>query len=144
VVSYNWSRPSRAVEVLKRILIFYTLRYSDKTLCWGDVAPKCPIVSGKAPLLIDSYLENVRMLRGRCKIVVATPLDHLHAQPEINKVLEEKLKDQGIEYVYNFEPAQVDARNKKEVVSTKGEKLKYDLFSQFRHIEALRLLAIQA
>jgi nitrate reductase gamma subunit len=32
VVSYNWSRSSRAVEVLKRILTFYTLRYSDKTL----------------------------------------------------------------------------------------------------------------
>jgi sulfide:quinone oxidoreductase len=95
-------------------------------LATSDIAPKCPIVSGKAPLLIDSYLKNVRMLRGRYKIVVATPQDHLHAQPEINKVLEEKLKDQGIEYVYNFEPAQVDARNK-EVVSTKGEKLKYDL-----------------
>jgi len=35
VVSYNWSGPSRTVEVLKRILTFYTLRYSYKTLFWG-------------------------------------------------------------------------------------------------------------
>jgi sulfide:quinone oxidoreductase len=91
-------------------------------LATSDVTPKCPIISGKAPLLIDSYLKNVRMLRGRYKIVVATPLDHLHAQPEVNKVLEEKCKEQGIEYIYHFDPAQVDARNKV-VVSTKGEKL---------------------
>lgn len=35
VVSYNWSAASRVKEVLKRILLFYTLRYSDKWLFWG-------------------------------------------------------------------------------------------------------------
>lgn len=35
VVSYSWSFTSRAAEVLKRILLFYTLRYSDRLLFWG-------------------------------------------------------------------------------------------------------------
>ncbi|ABL87354.1 respiratory nitrate reductase gamma subunit [Pyrobaculum islandicum DSM 4184] len=36
VVSYNWSAGARAGEVLKRILTFYTLKYTnDKLLYWG-------------------------------------------------------------------------------------------------------------
>ncbi|MEM4964556.1 MAG: respiratory nitrate reductase subunit gamma [Pyrobaculum sp.] len=35
VVSYHWSLASRIREVLKRILLFYTLKYSDKMLFWG-------------------------------------------------------------------------------------------------------------
>ncbi|MCU7787649.1 respiratory nitrate reductase subunit gamma [Pyrobaculum sp. 3827-6] len=35
VISYSWSTSSRWGEVLKRILTFYTLKYSDPTLFWG-------------------------------------------------------------------------------------------------------------
>ncbi|CCC81829.1 respiratory nitrate reductase subunit gamma [Thermoproteus tenax] len=36
VVSYNWSAGARTREVLKRILTFYTLRYTnDRLLYWG-------------------------------------------------------------------------------------------------------------
>lgn len=35
VISYNWSLSKRAGEVLKRILTFYTLKYSDKALFLG-------------------------------------------------------------------------------------------------------------
>lgn len=91
-----------------------------------DVSIKCPIAPGKFSLMLDSYLRHVRLLAGRYKIIVATTLDHLHAQPEINKALEERFKDNGMEYIYEFEPAQVDPKEKV-VISTKGEKLKYDL-----------------
>lgn len=91
-----------------------------------DVSIKCPIAPGKFSLVLDTYLRHIRLLAGRYKIIVATTVDHLHAQPEINKVLEERFKDRGMEYIYEFEPAQVDTKEKV-VVSTKGEKLKYDL-----------------
>ncbi|ABP50493.1 MULTISPECIES: NAD(P)/FAD-dependent oxidoreductase [Pyrobaculum] len=89
-----------------------------------EVPIKCPIAPGKFSLLLDSYLRNVKLLRNY-KIIVATPTDHLHAQPEVNKVLEERFKDLGIEFIYNFEVDEVDSKNKI-VKSTKGDTLKYD------------------
>ncbi|MEM4577577.1 MAG: FAD/NAD(P)-binding oxidoreductase [Pyrobaculum sp.] len=91
-----------------------------------DVSIKCPIAPGKFSLVLDTYLRHVKHLAGRYKIIVATTTDHLHAQPEVNKALEERFRDHGLQYIYDFEPAQIDA-NEKVVVSTDGEKLKYDL-----------------
>ncbi len=111
---------------VRKLLQEFTGGTIVQLLAMLDVSMKCPITSGKAPLLIDSYLSNVRMLKGRYKIIVATTQDHLHAQPEVNKVLEEMLKIRGMEYIYEFEPERVDAKNKV-LISTKGEKIKYDL-----------------
>ncbi|WP_193322906.1 NAD(P)/FAD-dependent oxidoreductase [Pyrobaculum calidifontis] len=119
---YEFEKAKELREMLER----FTGGSIVQMVYMPDVPIKCPIASGKGPLLIDSYLSHVRRLRGKYMVTVVTTVDHLHAQPEVNKVLEERLRERGHTWIYNFEPSEVDPK-KKEVIATNGERVKYDL-----------------
>lgn len=103
------------------------LKFTGGTIVQLFVEPpiKCPIAPLKFSLLLDDYLRD-RGIRRKTEIIALYPVDHLHAQPAVNELGERMCNERGIKYVYNFEASEVDAENKT-VVSTKGEKVKYDL-----------------
>ncbi|ABO08858.1 NAD(P)/FAD-dependent oxidoreductase [Pyrobaculum calidifontis] len=67
---------------------------------------KCPV----APYEFLFYFDDVLMKTGRkkdVKIVFTTVAPHLHAQPNVNKFLEEEFRNRGIEYRTKFEVKEV-------------------------------------
>ncbi|MEM1596925.1 MAG: FAD/NAD(P)-binding oxidoreductase [Pyrobaculum sp.] len=82
---------------------------------------KCPVAPYEFLFMFDEYLMATG-LKKDVKIVFTTVAPHLHAQPNVNKFLEEEMKNRGIEYRTKF---QVNEVKEGEVVGT--ETLKADL-----------------
>ncbi|WP_069807813.1 NAD(P)/FAD-dependent oxidoreductase [Vulcanisaeta thermophila] len=130
--------PEEVPGLLKDYHTYYTLEgalelrsilssFSKGTIVQLFVEPpiKCPIAPLKFGLLLDDYLRD-RGVRGNVDIVLLYPTDHLHAQPEVNKLGKIMLEDRGVKYIFNFTVSEVRAEEKV-VISDKGEKVKYDL-----------------
>ena len=58
---------------------------------------KCPMAPYEFLELLNDYLMATG-LRAKTKVVFTTVAPHLHAQPQVNKFLEEQLKLWGFEY----------------------------------------------
>lgn len=86
---------------------------------------KCPIAPLKFSLMLDDLLRD-RGVRSGVNITLLYPVDHLHNQPEVNKLGEELLREREINYILNFTVAEVDPKGKV-VVGSNGERVKYDL-----------------
>ncbi|WP_052886109.1 NAD(P)/FAD-dependent oxidoreductase [Thermoproteus uzoniensis] len=62
---------------------------------------KCPVAPYEFLGLLNDYLMATG-LRAKTKVVFTTVAPHLHAQPQVNKFLEEALSMWGFEYRVNF------------------------------------------
>jgi sulfide:quinone oxidoreductase len=63
---------------------------------------KCPVAPYEFLGLLNDYLMATG-LRAKTKVVFTTVAPHLHAQPQVNKFLEEQLKLWGFEYRTKFQ-----------------------------------------
>ena len=86
---------------------------------------KCPIAPLKFGLMLDDYLRD-RGVRSGVEIILLYPTDHLHNQPEVNRLGKALLEERGVRYVFNFSASEVRPEEKV-VVSDGGEKVRYDL-----------------
>ncbi len=102
-------------------------RASTSTIVELFVEPpiKCPIAPLKFGLMLDDYLRD-RGVRGNVDVMLLYPTDHLHAQPEVNKLGKILLEERGVKYIFNFSVSEIRPEEKV-VISDKGEKIKYDL-----------------
>jgi len=130
--------PEEVPGLLKDYHTYYTLDgtlelrnmlqgFSKGTIVELFVEPpiKCPIAPLKFGLMLDDFLRD-KGARSNVNITLLYPTDHLHAQPEVNKLGKQLLEERGVSYVFNFTVSEVRAEEKV-VVSDKGEKVKYDL-----------------
>lgn len=130
--------PEEVPGLMKDYHTYYTLNgalelretlqgFSKGTIVQLFVEPpiKCPIAPLKFGLLLDDYLRD-RGVRGNVDIILLYPTDHLHAQPEVNKLGKIMLENRNIKYVFNFVVSEIRPEEKI-VISDKGEKVKYDL-----------------
>ncbi|MGC8544190.1 MAG: NAD(P)/FAD-dependent oxidoreductase, partial [Vulcanisaeta sp.] len=130
--------PEEVPGLIKDYHTYYTLdgalelrnalqSFSKGTIVELFVEPpiKCPIAPLKFGLMLDDYLRD-RGVRGNTDIILLYPTDHLHAQPEVNKLGKQLLEERGVKYIFNFSVSEIRAEEKV-VISDKGEKVKYDL-----------------
>ncbi|ADN51465.1 NAD(P)/FAD-dependent oxidoreductase [Vulcanisaeta distributa] len=130
--------PEEVPGLLKDYHTYYTLEgalelrnilqgFNKGTIVELFVEPpiKCPIAPLKFGLMLDDYLRD-RGVRGNVDVMLLYPTDHLHAQPEVNKLGKILLEERGVKYIFNFSVSEIRPEEKV-VISDKGEKIKYDL-----------------
>lgn len=67
---------------------------------------KCPVAPYEFLFMFDDYLMSTG-LKKDVKLIFTTVAPHLHAQPNVNKFLEEQMKMRGIEYRTKFEVKEI-------------------------------------
>ncbi len=104
---------------------FSKLKEGTLVIAAADPVYKCPPAPHKAAFLAADTLAKKGLL-GRVKVVLAVPFVNVYPSETMAHIVEEKLKEKGVEYRTMFTVDSIDLENKT-ISSLEGEQLTFDI-----------------